>query len=233
MTAQRASHENAEQSKPCRRDARTRAARARAGPRKTTDSSSCTGPTTNRASAKITSQPTALTRRLIPVHRRQRRGHAERGEQLEVRQMRGAERAESVRQARDRTGVVPFRQHEREPVRGERRQRIRSEQDDVVRGDRIRAEPLQRRREDAFAEAMIRERDRSSGRPESDAVPPARRERRHVGVPPEEHGAQHRIAHVVRHHRSQVADEWIRHHAGQRRVKDADGRINRSLVGGA
>ena len=126
-------------------------------------------------------EPTPLGCVAIAVERRQRGRHAEPAQQFEVLQVRDAVRAEAVRQTAEDRGIVPARDREPEPVRRQRRQRERRQQCQVRGGHRTQTEPLQRRRDQALAEAMVGERNRARRRPEPQAVPPPVSQRRSCG----------------------------------------------------
>ena len=96
------------------------------------------------------------------------------------------------------------RDRERGRVRTQRRERVRRDEQQVVSGKRARSEPLERRRRDAQAKQVFRQREAAARGPEKRRVPPARRQRNDVRVPPEDPRIERRIERVVRKHRSDV-----------------------------
>ena len=120
-------------------------------------------------------------------------------EQLEVRQVLGAEGVEAEDQAAGKRGRAAPRDREAERVGRDCRQPIGGQERKVVRRHWRRAQPQRRRGDQAEADPMIRKRERVRRGIEEEAIPPPVRERQHAGVPPQDRGGQQRVAQVVRH----------------------------------
>src|SRR5579862_1828133 len=114
---------------------------------------------------------------------------------------------EAKDQTRNEPAGIAARDSTRERMRRERRQRKRQEQRDVIREDGRSAEPLNRRRDQPEAHPMIGQRERAVHRIEEETVPPRRRERQMVRVPPEKPDAEQRIAEVVRQYARRMQNQ--------------------------
>jgi len=152
------------------------------------------------------------------MEREQRDRHAVGRQQLEMFNVREPIRTETKRQCGDDRRVVTPGEHECQPVRGDRAQRERQQQRDVVGGNRRGAEPDDRRRDQALAEAMIRECHRAGCRREKKAVPPPGSQRRGVGVPPQKRGAEQWIAEVMWHLRRKMRRNRMQQNQSQAQI---------------
>ncbi len=85
-----------------------------------------------------------------------------------------------------------------EQVREKSGQPGREDQGDVVGGDRIDAEQVQRRCEERNADQVFGEREAPGHRVEDRRVPPAFGERKRLGAPPQDPCIEEGIARVVR-----------------------------------
>ena len=158
----------------------------------------------------------------VAVQRQQTERHEARPQQLDVRELRGPVRAEAERDAGDPRRAIVLREVTRECVRRQRRGRKGQHVRDVVREHRARTHPLERGGQRRQAEQRFRQREGAGHRHEDRRVPPARRERHRVRVPPHHPRRQTRIAEVVRHGGAERAPPGPEVRPGERAIDEHD-----------
>ncbi len=154
----------------------------------------------------------------VQMRRDEHERHPERPQHLDVGKLCDAVRAEAHDQPGQHGGSVPPDDREGEAVCGERRQRIRDEQHEVVGGHRVGAHPQERRADEREAEQMLRKRQGACDRPEARRVPPSLGQRHSVSVPPENPRVERGIERVVRESGRQIPRDRPCEHDRQRGV---------------